>query len=299
MFKRLLLAGLLAVSVLAVPVHAAPADEPKNKGLFVTPVREYIAAPPGAAQQKSLTLANNTAAPITVDLSVGQFTVADYSYDFTFQDTADDWVKLSTTQVELQPGKSTSVSYTVSPPSNAPPGGHYFTVFASATLQSGGVPSKVRAATTVYVTVEGDLKITSTVQKLALPRVVFGGDIGFSLDVKDTGNTHFFVYVAGELHGLTASGKGPEATHLLMPGTVRTIGSTIPAPLLPGVYTAQVGYTTDSGDAVQRSQKIIYIPPWSLFLLAGLVWIAVVAVQRYKRRLRRLRISRDDRVGHS
>jgi len=295
--KRLLLVGAVVASLFATT--AAHAEESKNKGLLVSPVREYVTAAPGASQQKTIALANNTEVPITVTLSVGQFTVANYNYDVTFQDLKEDWVKLSKDRVELEPGKSVSINYVVAPPQDATPGGHYFTIFASATVQTGRVASKVRAAATVYVAVQGDLMLSSTVQKIELPWVVFGGDIGFSMDVKDTGNTHFFVYVAGSLQGPEANGKGPEATHLLMPGKVRTVGSTIPAPPVPGMYTAHVGYTTDGGETVERSQKILYIPPWSLFLLGGIVWIAIAGAQRHKRRLRCLRIPRDDRVGHS
>lgn len=290
MLRRLLAVGFAALAVLTVPATPALAEEPKNKGLFVTPVREFITVAPAASQQKSITLANNTDRPMLIDLSVEQFTVADYTYDFNFKELKDDWVRLGRTQVELQPGKSTSVSYTVAPPHQAPPGGHYFTVFASATLQNGTVPSKVRAATTIYVTVQGDLAIAGELQKITLPNIAFG-DIPFSLDVKNTGNTHFFAYVTGEM----GQNKSPDVTHLLMPGTVRTIGSTISAPLLPGVYAAQVGYATDDGKQVTRSQSVVFVPVWAICIGIGVAWIAIVGVRRYRRHLR---VARNYRVSN-
>lgn len=290
MLRRLLAVGFAALAVLTLPATPVLAEEPKNKGLFVTPVREFITVAPAASQQKSITLANNTDQPMTIDLSVEQFTVTDYAYDFHFKELTNDWIRLGRTQLELQPGKSTSVSYTVAPPQQAPPGGHYFSVFASATVQNGAVASKVRAATTVYVTVQGDLALAGELKKVTLPTIAFG-DIPFSMDVKNTGNTHFFAYVVGEMQG----SKSPDVTHLLMPGTVRTIGSTIPAPLWPGVYAASVGYVTDDGKQVSHTQRVVYVPVWAICAGVGLVWIVIVAFRRYRRHLR---VTRNYRVSN-
>jgi hypothetical protein len=270
---------LLALSM-AMPAHA----EQQNRGLFVAPVREYIAVQPGASTTKQLTIANNTVSPLEINFSVEQFTVRDYTYDFVFSPNKEDWVKLGVTHITLLPGKSYALTYTISPPADATPGGHYFTVLATTSPGSGDIKNKVQAATTIYVTVQGALQVSTSIVQASVPRVLFGGELNFTLDVKDTGNTHFFVYVSGQLEGLTARGKGPETTHLLMPDTVRKVGSSIPAPILPGVYTAAYGYTTDAGETIQRTQRIVYLPVWSLCVVAGLVWLAVRLLLRRRRR---------------
>lgn len=277
-------AMLLCGSLLAfAPVSAQSAEQNENRGLFITPVREYITVAPGKTQTKQVTLANFTDKPVSVALSVEQFSVADYSYNYNFAPDTQHWLVLSEQQVELEPGKSRAISYTAQPPTNVTPGGHYFTVFATATIDDGSVKSQVRAATVVYVTVAGDLKTTSDVQGFSAPRVSFGGDIDFTMEVKGTGNTHFFIRAVGELEGFTSSGPGPESTRLLMPGSTLKVGSTMPAPFLPGVYTAVFGYKTETGEEVLRSQRLIYMPLWAFALVGGIVWLFVVLARKHRK----------------
>jgi hypothetical protein len=282
----IVVAVLAVFFAVAAPLHAQAQEVPHARGLFVAPVREYLTIAPGKTQHKQLTLANKTAATVTIVLSVEQFTVADFSYDYRFRPVKEDWIKMSATEVVLEPDKSKTVSYTVAPPAGAQPGGHYFTIFASSSLQEGAVKSNVRAASVLYVTVEGDLRTTTAVQNSAVPGVVFGGDIPFSLDVKNTGNTHFFMYVSGELQGFSAKGNGGESTRLLLPGTTLKAGGTLPAPLLPGVYTALFGYKTDAGEVIRLSATVTYIPLWSIVVPLGIVWVVIVLVRRLPRHRR-------------
>jgi hypothetical protein len=275
-------AGLLLIiaTLLLVPIRVG-ADNvtPKNKGLFITPLRTYLDVRPGNIQNNTFTVANITEQPITVDLSVQQFSVADYSYDYRFSQVHEDWVKMAKTQLSLQPNKSESLTYTVAAPTDASPGGHYFTLFATAKFP--GNPNKVQAATVLYVTVAGDLHRTSVINKESIPWISFDNDIDFSMDIKNTGNTHFFTYSSGRMQGLSAKSHQPEVTNLLLPGTSRVIGSTIPAPLLPGVYKAVYGYKTDDNQAVWHSIYIIYLPPWSLLVPLGIIWL-LFAIRRYR-----------------
>lgn len=273
---------LLAASLL-VPhaTYAANTSSPQNKGLFITPLRSFVSVQPGKTAGGTFTIANITNAPITVTLSVEQFSVADYTYDYQFTQTRDDWVRLSQTEVALQPNQNQKLSFTTSPPATTTPGGHYFTIFATTRLQKNDT-SEVRAATVLYATVEGAITTSSKINSASIPAFSFGGDISFSLNVKDTGNTHFFAYTSGRLEGFSARPNGPEATNLLLPNASRIIGSTIPAPILPGIYKAVFGYRTDTDQTVQRASYIVYIPPWSALLPIGLAWL-IFAVRRRKR----------------
>jgi hypothetical protein len=214
-------------------------------------------------------------------LSVEQFSVADYSYDYHFAASHDDWVSLSLSQITLQPGKSQEITYTANPPSNAVPGGHYFAIFATASASDGSTQNIARATTVLYVTVSGALRTTSEIKSVSIPQFAFG-DISYSLDIKNTGNTHFFIYTEGGLSGLPKQQDSKNA-HLLLPQTIRQVSGTIPAPLLPGMYTATFGYLTENGQVVQRTAHIVYLPWWTILVVIGLVWIFVVLWRRFKR----------------
>lgn len=265
----------LALLLPGVPAHAAAAAPSANRGLTITPLRDYLTVAPGQQQNSTLTVANISDKPIYVALSYEQFSVTDYNYDFQFKPPADRWVSFSESGFQLKSDESHTVNYTIAAPKNAAPGGHYFTLLATTTFTNGAVDSQVRAASVAYITVSGALQLTSQIVAQHVPWLALGSSINFSLDLKNTGNTHFFVYTSGQLSGLSAKGRGDETTHILMPGTIRTVGSSIPAPLLPGVYKINYGYRTEDGQIIQRSSLITYLPLWSLFIPLGaalLVW---------------------------
>jgi hypothetical protein len=280
----LIAAALLITHVLVAPVHAD--NQPvKNKGLYVTPLRQYITSDTGKTQRGSFTVGNYTEAALTISLFAEQFSVADYTYDFKFESPPkEDWVKFATTQVTLQPYKSETINYTADVPRDAAPGGHYFTLFARTTVKNGSVTSDLQAATVLYVTVNGKLDYSSSIQKSSAPWIVFGGAIPYNLDVKSTGNTHFFIYVSGQLQGFSAQPREPVIAHILLPNTVRAVGGTMNAPVLPGIYKMTYGYKTDSGQATERSSYVLYVPPWSVLIPLGLFVVCWPILKRKKKK---------------
>jgi len=255
-----------------MPVYAAESPA-KNRGLFITPLRTYLTLEPGKTQAGSLTVANLTDQPMLVTMSVQQFSVADYSYQYEFAPNKDDWISFAAPQLQLAPNKSATVAYQISPPPSVTPGGHYFSLLATASQQQGVVKSHVQAASILYATVNGPLNRSVQVVSRQVPRVVFGSEMTFWLTAKDTGNTHIFAYTSGQLQGLSTRGKGATVTNMLLPGKVRTLSSTIPSPWLPGLYQATYGFTTDGGQTVHFSRRILYLPPWSVLLLGGVGWV--------------------------
>ncbi|HEX6461740.1 MAG TPA: hypothetical protein VFZ58_00510 [Candidatus Saccharimonadales bacterium] len=278
--RRIGLLCLLFLLLLPTPVAAA-ALAPKNKGLFLTPVREYIAVNAGQSTARAFTIANITEVPARVVLSVEQFAVEDFTYDYMFKPSKKDWVKLSSTEVQLQPNKSQQVSYTVNVPKGAAPGGYYFTIFATETLGT----RKVRVGEALYVTVNGELRLTSHIQKATISSVSFGGDIHYEFDAKSTGNVHFMTYVSGRLKGFIVDITGEEKVHILLPGTVRTLSGTIPPPLFPGIYHVAFGYRVDDGQQITSTAYIAYFPQWFLVLLAGFVLLGATLWYRRRRLL--------------
>lgn len=273
--------------MLVFPAPAFAVKQPPNRGLFISPLRQFVTTDPGQPKSGQLTVANITDKPISVTLSVGEFSVTDYTYDYQFNSVKEDWITLSNPQVELKPFQSKSITYNLAVPKGASPGGRYFTIFATTVLRNESVDSTVRVASVLFVTVDGKLKKTSEIRKGSLPAVSFGGNIDFSLDLVATGNTYFFVYANGKLNGLSTKPAQQEAAHILVPGAARTVKGVILAPLLPGVYQATYGYKTDSGTSESRSKYIIYAPVWFLAIMAIGLWYGV-----------RLLILRHHRIRH-
>ena len=286
----LLVLGLILVGLPASAVQAA--TEPKNKGLLITPLREFLRLDAGKAQTGTFTVADLTDKAMTVRLSFKQFSVSDYAYDYRFDDPTNNWLSLSNTEVTLQPYKSQKITYTLTAPLDAAPGGLYYTLFASTSGSSNGdLGQTVQVTTLVYVTINGTLVQTSALKDSSIQRFSFGSDFVYTLDALDTGNVHYFVYTSGKLQGLLTKESAP-VTHLLMPGAVRRITGSIPAPILPGVYKATYGYTTDSGHTMTRDSMVVFVPPWSLALLAAAILIGSFVWKRLVNRSSRQQYTR-------
>ncbi len=277
MVYRIVVAIALSLATALLPPTVGAA-EVKNKGLFISPLRQETTLVAGKTKSNYFTVANLTEKPMTVNLSVKQFSVTDYAYDYEFRPPENDWVKLKDTQVLLQPNQSKKIGYDATVPAGTAPGGYYYTMFASADIPGPGLPSTVQATTLLYLTVDGKLVRTSVLQNDSIPFLVMGNEIPYKFDVKDIGNVYFSAYFYGQLEGLF--GKQPEVgtSHLLMPGAVRTVNGIIPSPLLPGIYRVAYGYKVDFAAFVTvKTAYIIFIPPWSiaalvLLLIGGRWW---------------------------
>ncbi len=284
--KRAIFLGFIGITLLFTPVAHAQSQPPDNKGLLITPLREQVNLNAGMSRTLNLTVANRTNDPLNVQLFDKQFSVANYTYDYKFHIPQPDLVTISKPQVLLKPGESQKIPYTITTPKGASPGGQYYTLFASATL-TGGENVTIQAGSLLYVTVNGDLRKTTELQSAFIQHFAFGNKISYNLAAKNTGNVHYFVYVNGELNGLSAKPTELPTTHLLMPNTVRNLDGTISSPVLPGIYQATYGYKTDSGQEILRSAYIFYIPPWSiafLILLALAMWYLVLRRKKHQKK---------------
>jgi hypothetical protein len=272
MIYRIVVAIFLSLIAASVPPTVVATTEPKNKGLFISPLRQETTIAAGKSQSGFFTVANLTETPMTVNLSVKQFSVTDYAYNYEFRPPENDWIKVKDTQAQLQPNQSKKIQYDISVPANIAPGGYYYTLFASTNIVGGSLSSTVQATNLLYLTVEGKLVRTSVLEKASNPFLVMDSEVSYKFDVKDIGNVHFSAYFFGQLEGLF--GKYPEngTSHLLMPGAVRTIEGSIPTPLLPGIYKLTYGYKVDFADFITtKTAYIIFIPPWSIVALALLL----------------------------
>lgn len=265
------------------PVHAQE-QELKNKGLFITPVRDFTAVDAGRTSKKSFTVANYTEQPMTISLSVEAFSVTDYAYDYRFSPPKDDWITLSENEITLAPNKSQKIPYTVTVPADAPPGGQYYTLFASSTSQAGGIKSQIRAATLLYLTVNGPLLRTGTITKSSFPRLAFWKHIPFSVDIKNTGNVHYFGHAEAQITGLFTNRTVTTPEHLLMPDAPRNITTEVRAPILPGIYRVRYGYANDQGQKVLKSQLLFYVPPWSVTAVILLSWLLAAIIRKFRAR---------------
>lgn len=284
--RRLILAliclGLILGFVPTVATAADTSSQSKNKGLYISPLRTQLTLQPGDSVTRAFTVANLTDAPMTVTTHVEQFSVSDYSYDYQFTKANNDWVHLVERAVTLQPYESHELAYVVKLPTDATPGGHYYTLYAS-TAPTDTTTSTVRATTLLYLTVNGDLSRTAQVVQSSLPSFVISPQITYSLDIRNTGNVHYTAYIASRVDGLGYQDAPSGTSQLLMPGATRQVQSSINSPLLPGIYKLSYTVKPEQGEAITGSQYFLFLPPWAVAIL---IIVFAVITHYVTRRLR-------------
>lgn len=268
------LVSVVVISLL-LPIPAYAQNE--SRGLTISPVRQEQTVKPGTPARGSFMVGNATNESMKIDLMVEQFSVADYSYDYEFRaPPSNDWVKLKQSQVILAPNKTQKINYDIVVPRNSPPGGYYFSLFASTTVKGPGLPGTVRAASLLYMKVDGKLVRTSVMENASSPFWVTSSKVPYEFDVKNTGNVHFSAYFYGRIDWLFGSLPESGTSHLLMPNAIRKIEGSVPSPILPGVYKMTYGYKVDFADIeINQSRYIIFIPPWSVVLAVLLGYTSV------------------------
>lgn len=282
----------LCATVLLIPYNVHANESLTNKGLFLSPPRHYITANAGEANENHITVANYTEAPLIVSLRVDEFSVADLSYEYEFRPVEQSWVTFEQTDFTLQPNENKKVAFSVHPPATAAPGGKYYVIIASAQTRAGDIISTVQVASPLYITVKGDINESNRLlDNHTITRFTTGDTIPFSLDIENTGNVHYPITVKASLEGLFTDKSSYRADHVLLPDTTRRLTGSIPVPLLPGVYKANYGYSSQATGNIVVSEYIVYLPLWTFIALFFVLWVCVLGL-KFGLKLRRDHYSR-------
>ncbi len=282
LFRYSVLAIICMVIGSSVPVRAL---EPTNSGLLISPPRYSMNVSAGEIENQKFTVANYTSHALDVTLSVETFTVANLSYQYQIKPVANPWLYFDQTVIHLDTGESQVHNFTLDPPPSSSPGGVYYLIVASAVSKHSGLTTTLQVAAPLYITINGTLDTSSRLgTKHSIGQFVFGDQIPFQIDVENNGNVHYQVDVKGKLSGLSSGGSTVATQHILLPGTTRRFSSSIPSPILPGLYQATYGYSSASSGDVIIKAWVIYLPPWSIALFILVIWAGVFILRTIRRR---------------
>lgn len=275
---------VMAVCFLPQVTYAAA-----NKDLSIAPLRTEKTIDAGKSTSGTFKVTNDTEAPMTIKLSVKQFSVQDYTYNYLFREPDVGWVSLTDSQIQLQPGSSKQIGYTVTVPIGAAPGGHYFSMIAGTTVSGGrSFPITMQVGTLLYLTVNGTTTKRAELGESQIPSVVFGRTVPYQFDVRSTGNTHFTADFFVQMGDRQSGQEG-----MVLPDTTRRIKGSVDAPVLPGLYTVTYGYETDSSsEPVTRTTRVLYVPVWFILATVVVVFVAVITPIRHRRKRSKANSSR-------
>jgi hypothetical protein len=265
-------------------------DQVMPKGLTVSPLRTDLALAPGTSFDGSLEITNSTDRPMTVNLSVEEFSVIDPQYDYSFNATTKltKWVTFTPSTLDLAVGQSVQAKFKVGVPAGAEPGGRYLSMFATTdtSSQSEGVASQQRIASLIYLTVNGDFTRSGKLVSFSAPWFLTGGS-EWSASLHNTGTTHYNSRYSVSVQTLLGDKTISETngSSLILPGTIRSIKDSITLPSQLGIYKAV--YTIGLGDspAVVETRYFIYLPPVAgvVLIFSVIVIISLIAEYRYRK----------------
>lgn len=278
----------LALLLIAPVVRSASKDVPA--GVQVSPIRSQPQIQPGESKTGTLTLINKTKQKQQVTMQSERFSTTNEEYDYAFEKSDDSaWVNFPLSSIELKPGQTTKVAYSLNVPTNATPGGHYFALLATTVndASSEALDEYRRVASLVYLEVPGDLSKKVNLASIGSPWLVF--DRNFQIDVRLTneGNTHIKSRVTAEASPLFSQNQDDVVVEsVTLPGTTRKIVKDFSLASWPGIYRIRASLAPPQGGEQTKDRYVAYIPPYvvlSLAFLGLLVYIEVVARRHSKR----------------
>jgi len=178
------------------PSHAQTAANEERITLSPAVVRPELKS--ASTNKGKLTVINNGSISYTFLMYARPFSVSGEQYDPNFtkineQTEAYQWVQFKQTEMKLKPGQRTEVEYTVSVPNSAAAGGHYAVLFAETQPpdETGNVTRKKRVGALLYMTVDGDINRSGSLESWSAPLLQTQRPVSSTLRLKNDGNIHY------------------------------------------------------------------------------------------------------------
>ena len=280
----IILPTILIFAVLVFVVGIKAQNVPP--ALTLHPTNLDISIDPGHSQTGILYLRNTTKQTVGIRTELRNFTAEgeEGGVNITAENTPfslASWIKISPQTVTLKSGDEAKFTYSITPPLNAEPGGHFGSiVFATIPTKSpaGNVGASLsqEIASLFLVTIPGPVVEKASIQSFTPGKNFYEtGPVTFSVRVKDEGGVHIrpagVVTVTNMLGGKSVFGFQGEN---VLPGAIRNMPATWDTTWLIGKYTADLALAYGS----KNSQLYASTEFWAFPIKQGIVVFAVLLI---------------------
>ena len=252
---------------------------------IVHPMSQRFTLKPGETYTGSITVVNPVDATkdFNYNIEVTPYGVIgdDYSADLrteTGRTLIKDWIKISEPTGTIKPNESKKISFTITVPKDASPGGQYATIAVSASMentenQGFGVDSILELASIVYGYVEGKIEHKGQILENYIPGFSATTPVEVTSMLSNEGNVHedatYNLSVVNAITGETIFPTGDDKgsyTELIMPESTRHVVRSISnLPYVGVVKITQSIYYNGHYDS--KEANLIICPIWLLFVI--------------------------------
>lgn len=253
-------------------------------GISISPVTKEVNLLPGTSLDGYISVTNSTNEKMSLSLSVEEFNVTNYQYDYTFIKESDisKWISFQEDELSLGPNQTKNINYNIGVPLSTEPGGRYLSIFVSSDKKFNSDESilRQRLASLVYINVEGEATRNGSVISFRSPWLAMGNPI-WSAALRNSGTTHYrsryTINVANLFDEKISEDKYGEA--LILPGTIRLITDNFNLPKWPGIY--KINYQIGLGDnpAFKQTKIVIFLPSYAIVLLFFLLILLIITIR--------------------
>ncbi len=274
------LVGVLLSTFLNGPTVRAVEGE----SITISPASKPYKLKAGEVIKDKLTVINDGTVGYMFKVYAAPYSVKNRSYEPDYSTTTPNadlqtWVRFDQQSVHLEPNERTEISYTVTVPTDATPGGHYGVLFAETQpQQSEQIARKKRVGTIVYATIQGQYVQAGKELSTTISPLQIGGPVSGMLTVENTGNTDFTMTNSMTAWNIVGSEVYKKShTRIILPKTTRDIPVKWENGPELGIFRIET--TTDIlGKQVAHQHWVLVAPIWFLitvFAVLGLFafWI--------------------------
>ncbi len=274
-------AAMLGMGLMPVMTRAQAA-----MGVTISPPSYEVTVAPGETVTKTLGVQNDSSGIRSFTTTVNNFSAMDEEGGMAFSPFGGlaSWITVRPAEFNIAPGEGRVIEVTISAPQNAPPGGHYATVFAVA--KAGAVEGTGSAigqyiGANFLVNVTGQVRESASIIEFSTAKASYdqAEPMPFRLRVQNSGNTHIrptgVVEIFRGSTKVTSVAVNSDGANVL-PGTARRFSVSTDKTLTSGKYTARA--TLTFGGQTLSSQPVSFIVVGKTPLMSVIVVLAVAFV---------------------
>jgi len=282
-----MIVGMILVCLSIASVRAA-----EGESIVMSPTGKSLDLDAGSTASESFKIINDGTTAYDFKVYAAPYSVKNGSYDADFTSTpagadAYTWVTFDKKQYHLEPGQNVDITYQITVPDDATPGGHYGVIFAETQpdeKNKSNVVAKKRVGMILYTAINGDYTQAGREVETIIPSFSIGGVPSATMTVENTGNAHFVSKETFRVKNILGE-KVYERTmeHIILPKTTRDIGLVWEKGANLGWYTVET-QSVILGKTVNHSGLVFVAPLW---FLVAVTLVAFGIIYMLWRRFRR------------